>query len=74
MSASLDYSLKVIMPYLCKDHLWDVLTVFILHKNIRNRCWPDTDTLSSMGANGNRNKALSAKQWLIDHKVIDVSG
>jgi len=72
MSATLSYDLKKGLSVLTKEHRWDVLTVLILHANIRNRCWVSTDTLTEMATNGNRNKALAAKKWLQAHKVFEI--
>ena len=72
MSATLSYDLKKGLSVLTKEHRWDVLTVLILHANIRNRCWVSTDTICEMATNGNRNKAIAAKKWLEKHKTLEI--
>lgn len=67
MSASLDYELKKALHFLTKDSRWDVLTVMILHVNIRNRCWPSVGLIANLATNKNRNKATRAKDWLQKH-------
>lgn len=71
MSTTLDYELKEALPFLTKDNRWNVLTVLILHANVRNRCWPSMDTITELGANGNRTKATRAKKWLERHGVFE---
>jgi len=71
MSATLDYEIKKALPFLTKDNRWNVLTVLILHANIRNRCWPSMDTITEMATNGNRTKATRAKQWLERHGAFE---
>lgn len=52
------------MEELTKDCRWNVLTVLILHANIRNRCWVGMDTIAKMATNNNLTKATRAKKWL----------
>jgi len=69
---SLSFDLKNAMRLLCKDNRWNVLTVLMLHSNVRNRCWPSMDIITAMGSNGNRAKAVRAKKWLIKHKALEL--
>jgi hypothetical protein len=64
MSATLDYDIKKCMGLLCKDSRWNVLTVLILHANIRNRCYVGMDTIAEMATAGNVNKATRVKNGL----------
>lgn len=72
MSTTLHYDLKAALPFLTKDNRWNVLTVLILHANIRNRCWPSMEVITELGTNGNRTKATRAKKWLEDHKAFEI--
>ena len=72
MSATLAYGIKPIFYHLAEDQRWNVLSCLILHANIRNRCWPKVDTITAMATNGNRNIAIRAKKWLIEHKAIEL--
>lgn len=58
------------MHFMSDDDRWNVLTVLILHTNIRNRCWPSTDLLARQGTHGNKKKAIAAKKWLREHKAF----
>lgn len=64
MPPTLDYNMKGCMVELTKDCRWNVLTVLILHANIRNRCWVGMDTIAMMATNNNLKKATRAKKWL----------
>jgi hypothetical protein len=70
MAATLSYELKSCMSILCKDARWNVLTVLILHANIRNRCYVSMPTIAEMATNGNLTKATRAKKWLEDHSAF----
>lgn len=72
MSTSLDFELKGAMPTLCQDGRWNVLTVLILHSNIRNRCYPGMDTIAELATNGNKTRATRAKKWLGDHGAFEL--
>lgn len=72
MTAVLDYNLKTALKFMTKDNRWNVLTVLILHANIRNRSWPSIETMSEMAANGNRTKANRAKLWLEKHRAFEL--
>lgn len=67
MPPTLDYNMKGCMVELTKDCRWNVLTVLILHANIRNRCWVGMDTIALMATNNNLKKATRAKKWLQNH-------
>lgn len=67
MPPTLDYGLKECMAELTKDGRWNVLSVLILHANIRNRCWVGMDTIAAMATNNSPRKATKAKKWLQDH-------
>jgi hypothetical protein len=64
MPPTLDYNLKGCMEELTKDCRWNVLTVLILHANIRNRCWVGMDTIAKLATSGNLRRATKAKKWL----------
>lgn len=64
MPPTLDYNMKGCMDELTKDCRWNVLTVLILHANIRNRCWVGMDTIARMATSGNLRRATKAKKWL----------
>lgn len=66
MTAVLSFDLKKGLHHLTVDDRWSVLTVFILHANARNRCYPTMETVAQMGANGNLKRATAAKRWLIE--------
>jgi len=70
--ATLSYELKGCMPMLCKDARWNVLTVLILHANIRNRCYVSMETLAEMAASTNLTKATRAKKWLEQHGAFEL--
>lgn len=72
MGSQLDYDLKRGMAVLTKDNRWNVLSVLILHGNIRNRCYPSMDTITEMATNGNRSKSTRAKKWLEKHGAFEV--
>src|SRR5690606_9380519 len=72
MTTTLDYDLKHLMPLMVKDNRWNVLTVLILHTNIRNRCAVGMDTIAEMATGGNLTKATRAKKWLEQHKVFEL--
>lgn len=72
MSATLDYDIKKCMGLLCKDSRWNVLTVLILHANVRNRCYVGMDTIAEMATAGNVNKATRVKKWLSAHGAFEL--
>lgn len=72
MSATIDYDIKRALPFLMNNYRWNVLTVLILHANIRNRCWVSMDTIAEMATNGNRTKANDAKKWLEKHGAFEI--
>lgn len=72
MSATIDYEIKKALKFLSKDCRWNVLTVLILHANVRNRCWPSMDTIQEMATSGNRAKATRAKKWLEKHGAFEL--
>src|SRR3990172_6762274 len=67
MPPTLDYGIKACMSELTKDCRWNVLSVLILHANIRNRCWVGMDTIALIATNNNTRKATKAKKWLHEH-------
>lgn len=69
MSATLHFDLKKIMPILTKEHRWDVLSVYILHANERNRAWCSTDTIKSM-VSTNKNRVIAIRKWLVEHGAL----
>lgn len=72
MTAVIDFSIKKCFNVLSEDGRWNVLTVLMLHANVRNRCWVTMDTITRLATNGNRSKAVRAKQWLIDHGAVEL--
>lgn len=72
MSAQLSYDLKDGAQYIMVDDRWNVLTVLVLHSNIRNRCYPSMETVARMATNGNLNRATRAKKWLIAAGAIQI--
>lgn len=72
MSTTLSYDIKRYMRLLTHDNRWNVLTVLILHANIRNRCFVGMDTIAEMATNGNKTKAARAKRWLQDHGAFEL--
>lgn len=72
MSATIDYDIKRALPFLMNNYRWNVLTVLILHANIRNRCWVSMDTIAEMATHGNRTKANDAKKWLEKHCAFEI--
>ncbi len=72
MSATLSYDLKKCLPALVQDNRWNVLTVLILHSNIRNRCFVGLDTIAALATHGNRSKATRAKKWLESHGAFEI--
>lgn len=72
MSAVLSFDLKPCMSVLCAESRWNVLSVLLLHTNIRNRCYIGMDTVAEMATNGNLNKATAAKKWLELHGVFEL--
>ncbi len=72
MSATIDYDIKRGLHLLTIDDRWNVLTVLILHSNIRNRCHVSMDTIAKMATHGNRTKATAAKKWLENHGAFEL--
>lgn len=70
MPVTLNYDLKRSMAILTKGDRWNVLTVLMLHTNVRNRCYPSMDTIAEMATGNNRNRATKAKAWLLKHGAI----
>ena len=75
--ASLDYKMYDIMDELSRDNRWDFLTVLILRKNKRNRCWPAMRTIAKKAfpgktkeCAGNLGMATRAKNWLMEHGAV----
>lgn len=72
MTATLSFELKGVMKHLSKDERWNVLTVLILHANIRNRAYPSMQTIADMATGGNLHKATAAKKWLEKHGAFEL--
>lgn len=72
MSATIDYDIKRGLHLLTINDRWNVLTVLILHSNIRNRCYVSMDTIAKMATHGNRTKATNAKKWLERHGAFEL--
>lgn len=72
MTTVLNFDLKDCLSVLTKDYRWNVLTVLILHGNIRNRCWTGMETIARLATNGNLTKATNAKKWLKTHRAFDL--
>lgn len=69
MTTTLSYELKSVMPILSQDGRWNVLSILILHTNIRSRCFIGMDEIARMATNGNIARATRAKKWLWQHKA-----
>jgi len=72
MTATIDYDIKRGLHLLTKNDRWNVLTVLMLHANIRNRCHVSMDTIARMATNGNRTRATDAKKWLEKHEAFEL--
>lgn len=72
MSAVLSFDLKRCFHILTDEDRWNVLSALMLFANVRNRCWPNMDTIARMATNGNRNNATRAKQWLLQCGAIEL--
>lgn len=69
MVATLNYDLKDAPAELFDKCRWSLLTMFILHANVRNRCWPSMRGLAKR-LDMSLPYITQAKQWLIDHEAI----
>ena len=49
--------------------VWPILTCYILHANIRNRAWPNLDTLQRETGYA-RETIIDGKQWLVEHGAL----
>lgn len=70
MTTTLHFDLKYHFQHLAEDCRWNVLTYLILHANSHNRCWPTIGSIAVHATNGNRQIAIRAKKWLIEHGAI----
>lgn len=71
MTATLNFEVRKYMRDLYPEHRWGVLTVLILHADIRNRCWPSIDLIAhEMSLSPSR--VSKAKKWLLEHKAIEL--
>ena len=69
--ATLHWDMRRVLPLLRDEGRLAVLTCLILHANVRNRCWPSTETICDTTGWG-RDSVLSAKQWLIDNGAVEL--
>lgn len=69
MVATLNYDLKDAPAELFDKCRWSLLTMFILHANVRNRCWPSMRGLAKR-LDMSLPYITQAKQWLIEHEAI----
>lgn len=69
MTTTLDFALKENFEIVAGDR-WNVLTVLIVHTNRRNRCWPSSKTIARLATNGNPNRAVEARKWLLSHGAM----
>lgn len=69
MSGVLDFQIRDYMREIYPENRWGLLTVLMLHSNIRNRCWPSMKTLA-YEMQLSPNKVSAAKRWLLEHKAI----
>lgn len=53
--------------------VWPVLTCYILHTNIRNRAWPNLDTITRE-TGFERATVVEAKKWLVEHCALTPVG
>src|SRR5687767_13718542 len=71
MVMALHYEARKHMRVLYDEHRWGVLTMLIMHADIRNRCWPSMRTLASeMGISPTQ--VGVAKKWLLEHRAIEL--
>lgn len=71
MSAALSFQIKECFQSLSRDSRWNVLTVLMLHTNVRNRCFVGMDRIAKLATNGNLTKATAAKKWLESHGAFE---
>lgn len=75
--ATLDYKIYNVFDDMSKDNRWGFLTILILRRNKRNRCWPAMRTIAKKAypgkmkeSAGNLGMATRAKRWLLAHGAI----
>jgi hypothetical protein len=66
---TLNYALKRGCKELFSNSRWDLLTMLILHANVRGRCWPSTRALVE-GTGKSSATLTDAKEWLLEHGAI----
>lgn len=69
--ATLDWQLREVLPQLSQNGRLNVLIALILRANVRNRCWPSLNLISSDTGFG-LEAVSKAKKWLLTHKAIDL--
>ena len=67
----LNFELKNHFRLIAGDR-WNVLTILLLHANIRNRCWVGMDRIAELATNGNIGHATKAKKWLVAHGAAEL--
>ncbi len=67
--------LKKVLPKMREANaaVWPALTIYILHANIRNRAWPNLDTLARE-TGFVRQTVIEAKAWLVEHGALEKVG
>lgn len=69
MVATLNFDLKDAPPELWEGSHWAVLTMLVLHANVRNRCWPSIDFLvDKLGKS--TSTVIAAIKWLRRHGAV----
>lgn len=71
MVGTLNFELRDAPPELWDKSRWPVLTMLILHANVRNRCWPTVDYLADKLSLSTAT-VVHALQWLRNHDAIVV--
>lgn len=68
---TLNYQFRDALSYLNHDGCLQVLIALILHGNVRNRCWPSTETLvKELGISAPTVGA--GRKWLLEHRAIEL--
>lgn len=71
MTATLNFQIRDHMRELYPEHRLGVLTMLMLHADVRNRCWPSVDLLAHE-MKLSPTKVSKAKQWLIAQGAIEL--
>ncbi len=69
MAVTLDYQLKKNFHEMHDEARWSVLTIIMLHKNERNRCWPSIKTIAGL-IGCSASTVCEAKEWFIEREAL----